>query len=452
MVKTEHSNIIKYIIILGIIYSLLKLVPEQNIEDKDLLLILVVVVFTFYVVDVILNKDIDVDVENFLGDIMNNQIVEEKTMQSLPDQPKPQPQQTIQQLSQILVQLLSQLPLQPAMQQSALQIVLQMNTITSANRNSFPNNVAIPLIDQLATILSLKTIQPHNQSIARDISKQLSNIINTNSQPQPQQVSVQDYKKSLDFAQQLSQIVSLQPIQPTTQQLAQQLVQQLSAQKFPNQTVLLLQQLTQLLVLSPIQAETQKLIQQLSQQLVQQVSQIITTITPKESPINNTPKISSGSAVIVKKYFNSLLAELLDSGIITDDDVNNINMKVESKLVDIDEVISTLENLKLTGKKKPKKPLSNDSIYNELDEDLSKPIGGNISNKWESQYSILNTNKWKVPMARPPVCVNTTPCQVCPTTESGYVDLASWDTSRVLSSTNINKNWADSQNNSAKKK
>jgi hypothetical protein len=127
-------------------------------------------------------------------------------------------------------------------------------------------------------------------------------------------------------------------------------------------------------------------------------------------------------------------------------------MKVESKLVDIDEVISTLENLKLTGKKKPKKPLSNDSIYNELDEDLSKPIGGNISNKWESQYSILNTNKWKVPMARPPVCVNTTPCQVCPTTESGYVDLASWDTSRVLSSTNINKNWADSQNNSAKKK
>ena len=122
-------------------------------------------------------------------------------------------------------------------------------------------------------------------------------------------------------------------------------------------------------------------------------------------------------------------------------------MKVDSKLVDISDVISSLEQLKREGKAKVKgqKEVKNDAVYNELDEELSKPIGGDISNKWESQYSILNTSKWKVPMARPPVCVNTNPCQVCPTTYSGYVDLASWDNSRVLSTTNINKKWAANQ-------
>ena len=100
---------------------------------------------------------------------------------------------------------------------------------------------------------------------------------------------------------------------------------------------------------------------------------------------------------------------------------------------------------KLSTKMKGQKEVKNDAVYNELDEELSKPIGGDISNKWESQYSILNTSKWKVPMARPPVCVNTNPCQVCPTTYSGYVDLASWDNSRVLSTTNINKKWAANQ-------
>jgi hypothetical protein len=124
-----------------------------------------------------------------------------------------------------------------------------------------------------------------------------------------------------------------------------------------------------------------------------------------------------------------------------------MELKLNTKVSTIEEIITSLEKLKEYGKSKGKtKQVTNDNIYNELENDLSKPIGLDIANKWESQYSILNTDKWKVPTTRPPVCVNTAPCQVCPSSYSGYVDLASWDIASKLSNTNINKQWAKKQN------
>ena len=57
---------------------------------------------------------------------------------------------------------------------------------------------------------------------------------------------------------------------------------------------------------------------------------------------------------------------------------------------------------------------------------------------------MLNTNKWQVPMPRPPVCINTSPCKVCPDTDDTYpVKLAHWDNSRKVSNIEISKEWAN---------
>ena len=84
---------------------------------------------------------------------------------------------------------------------------------------------------------------------------------------------------------------------------------------------------------------------------------------------------------------------------------------------------------------------NNDLKYNELPLDFFKPIGDQIANDWSNDYTILNTDKWKVPMQRPPLCINTNPCKVCPNDLNYPVNLKSWDESRVISQTNINKDW-----------
>jgi hypothetical protein len=49
-------------------------------------------------------------------------------------------------------------------------------------------------------------------------------------------------------------------------------------------------------------------------------------------------------------------------------------------------------------------------------------------------------------MPRPPVCINTSPCKVCPDVVEGYpLNVKEWDNSRKISNININKNWANKQ-------
>ena len=87
----------------------------------------------------------------------------------------------------------------------------------------------------------------------------------------------------------------------------------------------------------------------------------------------------------------------------------------------------------------------NESRYTELPEEMTKPLGSyddTMTNKWNHGYTYLNTDKWSVPMVRPPVCINTTPCNVCPSNTSGYpVNLMDFDNSRKISSTKMNKQY-----------
>ena len=141
------------------------------------------------------------------------------------------------------------------------------------------------------------------------------------------------------------------------------------------------------------------------------------------------------------KYMKLLLSELVNMNVINNTDVENINNKIKMNVSTHSEMIKNLENLKATTKKYHNKEFD----YNELPDSMGKPLGDRELSKWDNSYTLLNTNKWAVPMPRPPVCVNTTPCKVCPSTEPTFQNLQEWDESRKISNTNVNKDWAKNQ-------
>ncbi len=159
--------------------------------------------------------------------------------------------------------------------------------------------------------------------------------------------------------------------------------------------------------------------------------------------------IPPSSAKIANKYFESLMNDLADKGILDANEIDNIQSKLRSKLLSMDEVIASLETLKKEGKAKVRVQdgkVKHDREYSELPSDFYTPIGQQVPNDWTSEYTILNTNKWQVPMPRPPVCINTQPCKVCPSDTSNYpVNLKQWDDSRYVTGGRINKKWADDQ-------
>jgi len=165
---------------------------------------------------------------------------------------------------------------------------------------------------------------------------------------------------------------------------------------------------------------------------------------------NLDPKITNED--IAYKYYESLIVDLLSKGIIERNDVENIRVKLQSKLSTLKDVIKSLEIMKREGRSKQRQingKIRSDYEYSELPTDFYKPIGDKIANDWDNEYAILNTNKWQVPMTRPPVCINTAPCKVCPNDASNYnIDLKQWDESRTISGNRINKKWAADQNSS----
>ncbi len=186
--------------------------------------------------------------------------------------------------------------------------------------------------------------------------------------------------------------------------------------------------------------EIEKVKQQLSMELEKVKSELaMKSVNPEDK--------------IANKYLDSLVAELTQKGIINETDAQNIQVKLNTKLLSIDQVIESLETLKAQGKSTVSSGISraegkstNDMMYSELPTDFYKPIGDKISSQWDNEFAILNTNKWQVPMARPPVCINTTPCKVCPSeSSSGYTNLKEWDNSRQVTQVAINKQWASDQ-------
>ena len=115
-------------------------------------------------------------------------------------------------------------------------------------------------------------------------------------------------------------------------------------------------------------------------------------------------------------------------------------MKLKKQISDCEETLSKIRSKRMNSDED-----WNESRYTELPEEMTKPLGSyddTMTNKWNHGYTYLSTDKWSVPMVRPPVCINTTPCNVCPSNTSGYpVNLMDFDNSRKISSTKMNKQY-----------
>ena len=156
------------------------------------------------------------------------------------------------------------------------------------------------------------------------------------------------------------------------------------------------------------------------------------TIPPKSEEANNlknenyhTIKSPIVNNKLLLNYYNLLIKELYNNKVLNDIDLKNIKLKLDSKLFTLEEIILQLENLK-------SQITINTNITNDLPQDFFKPIGDKVPNDWENDYTILNTSKWQVPMPRPPVCINNSPCRVCPTDSSNYINLQQWDDARYV--------------------
>lgn len=159
-------------------------------------------------------------------------------------------------------------------------------------------------------------------------------------------------------------------------------------------------------------------------------------------------------------YMNMLVKTLKKRGVIDKNDIDNLNAKLKSKLLTVADIIDSLERLMKNGKVKVVSETAskgefddakkhNTMKYSERPTKHYEPIGKGVD-KWSNDYTILNTEKWQIPMTRPPVCISSGNCKVCPTATEGYpVALKEWDNSRKVTNMKINKKWANDQMDTA---
>jgi hypothetical protein len=81
-----------------------------------------------------------------------------------------------------------------------------------------------------------------------------------------------------------------------------------------------------------------------------------------------------------------------------------------------------------------------------------QPLGSydnTFNNKWDNAYTILNTDKWRPPLGKTPVCKQEKECPVCPSMTSGYpLSVLDFDKSRyVMGPDNINIDYVNQLNN-----
>jgi len=180
------------------------------------------------------------------------------------------------------------------------------------------------------------------------------------------------------------------------------------------------------------------------EKLKREISQHIGELEDKIKSLENQPINEN-----MEKYKNYLMKDLAQVGILDQIDIENLNSKLDNHIMTIEEAISKLENLKLHSKPKAKlNKAKKESDYNELPSDFYDPLGDPQLSKWDTAFHMLNTNKWQVPMPRPPVCINTSPCKVCPevdSTGSNSLRLTDWDNSRKVMNLTVNKDWANDQ-------
>jgi len=81
--------------------------------------------------------------------------------------------------------------------------------------------------------------------------------------------------------------------------------------------------------------------------------------------------------------------------------------------------------------------LYGDLKYNtQLTPGQMQPLGSydsTFNNRWDNAYTILNTDKWRPPLGKTPICKQEKECPVCPSNTSGYpLSVMDFDKSRYV--------------------
>jgi len=187
------------------------------------------------------------------------------------------------------------------------------------------------------------------------------------------------------------------------------------------------------------QQNTNTNINEYSDEIIRMKNEMKNTVSKLQNKIIELSK--SKKDAVSDQFVDSLLKDLVDLNVFSTSDVNIVYNKLNSGLFTAEDMIPELEKLKASARGKSQmhsdKPSSGDFITTyDLPPDFYKPLGSPELSAWDNQYTILNTDKWQVPQPRPPVCVNNSPCTVCPLPDmsSGYpASLRDWDISRKIS-------------------
>ena len=122
---------------------------------------------------------------------------------------------------------------------------------------------------------------------------------------------------------------------------------------------------------------------------------------------------------------------------------NKVENKVNNKLIenltndDISKIVTLLQNVQQAQTTSPTTPIDLTKIKVTTVPSL-QPLGANgngLTNEWDQDYVLLNTDKWGPALNPPPVCVTDKKCPVCPSLTSGYpLSVKDFDASRKVTS------------------
>ena len=369
--------IIKYIILIGLIYLILRNIPSIEIYKKDIILIIMILVIILFIFDYVISQ---INSQNISQANKHNNIICENMETTTPTIPSSTPKPS----------------LKPKIGDPSP--AGDMNTHMNSNYNDYHNSI-VKENDEI--LRSYNTILQNN----------LNNLLSqsTNKPTDPNLIN-------------LLSILSTKPIANSNANNNTIINPNSNPNINPNSN-------------PNISTNCEIAINNLTNQF----NSKITDLQMKLNLVNNQANSNSNISL---KYYNDLVTQLLNKGILTNDDITNIKIKVENKLLTINDVIIGLEKLNTSAISKNTSEISKNTNYNmpvDTPIDFYTPIGDKVANNWSDNYTILDSSKWMVPMPRPPVCINNTPCKVCPIDDTSYpVSLQTWDNSRNITQNNTN--------------
>jgi hypothetical protein len=260
---------------------------------------------------------------------------------------------------------------------TALNRCLEQNNYNYNSYYSLPikNNIKKPTFI-LEPYTELQELIPDTELQDQQMLEQEQQML---AQEQEQQMLIQEQEQQMLIQEQEQQMLAQEQEQ---QMLIQEQEQQMLAQEQEQQ--MLIQEPIPNIQIKQIEEPIPNIqIKQIQEPVVQN---IIDDGLPDVECNKRIDIIKKDLSLSIAKYIDLLCEELLNSEIISLNEIQNIKTKIKNNQVDINTIISYLENKKI------------------LNRQISIS-GGDKHAKVTQSFDNILSGKWQVPMPRPPVCL-----------------------------------------------